>query len=66
MSSGLARKNLLENAPNQKVVGGSKAVGEPPFMLAISVVTALRNGIMALGMGLTPSNYHYPRRLKPS
>ena len=52
--------NLLENAPNQKVVGGSKAVGEPPFMLAISVVTALRNGIMAFGDGADPIELSLP------
>ena len=39
--------NLLDNAPNNRVIGGSKAVGEPPFLLAISVVTALRHAIAA-------------------
>ena len=52
--------NLLENAANQKVVGGSKAVGEPPFMLAISVVTALRNGIMAFGDRADPIELSLP------
>ena len=28
-------------------MGGSKAVGEPPFMLAISVYEALRNAVAA-------------------
>ena len=36
---------LLEKAPQPGVIHGSKAVGEPPFMLAISVVTALRHAI---------------------
>ena len=36
---------LLEDAPNYRVIGGSKAVGEPPFMLAISVVSAIRYAI---------------------
>ena len=36
----------LFNEPNREDnVGGSKAVGEPPFMLAISVYEALRNAI---------------------
>ena len=43
------RVELLSDAREDKVVGGSKAVGEPPFMLAISVVTALRAAIGSLG-----------------
>jgi len=39
------RVSLLENAREEMVIGGSKAVGEPPFMLAISVVTALRHAL---------------------
>ena len=36
----------LFNEPNfEDNVGGSKAVGEPPFMLAISVYEALRHAI---------------------
>jgi xanthine dehydrogenase large subunit len=38
---------LLDRAPQPGVVGGSKAVGEPPFMLAIGVVGALRDAIAA-------------------
>lgn len=39
-------KVALFNEPNQEDnVGGSKAVGEPPFMLAISVYEALRHAI---------------------
>jgi xanthine dehydrogenase large subunit len=33
------------------VIGGSKAVGEPPFMLAIGVLGALRDAIRALRPG---------------
>ncbi|MGA9521894.1 MAG: xanthine dehydrogenase molybdopterin binding subunit [Myxococcaceae bacterium] len=40
---------LLKNAPQDGVVHGSKAVGEPPFMLAIGAVTALRQAIAAFG-----------------
>lgn len=36
---------LLSGAPQTDVVHGSKAVGEPPFMLALGVVTALREAV---------------------
>ena len=42
---------LLQKAPRPGVVHGSKAVGEPPFMLAISVVNALRHAIASFGPG---------------
>ena len=46
------RVRLLENAPNpKKTVGRSKAVGEPPFMLAISVREAVRDAVAAFGPG---------------
>jgi xanthine dehydrogenase large subunit len=45
---------LLANAPNNRVIGGSKAVGEPPFLLAISVVTALRDAIKAYSKACKP------------
>jgi len=41
--------NLLKNATQKSVVYGSKAVGEPPFMLAISVREALRDAVAAFG-----------------
>ena len=37
--------NLLKRAPQHNVVHGSKAVGEPPFMLGIGVIAALRKAI---------------------
>lgn len=40
---------LLERAPQAGVIHGSKAVGEPPFMLAIGVVHALRHAIHGFG-----------------
>ena len=43
--------NLLERATEPGVVLGSKAVGEPPLMLAISVREALRDAIAAFGAG---------------
>jgi xanthine dehydrogenase large subunit len=40
---------LLENAPNrEETIHRSKAVGEPPLMLAISVWLAIRDAIASL------------------
>jgi xanthine dehydrogenase large subunit len=46
--------NFLERATEPGVIFGSKAVGEPPLMLAISVREALRDAIASFGSG--PSN----------
>jgi xanthine dehydrogenase large subunit len=43
--------NLLEHAADDGVIYGSKAVGEPPVMLAISVREALRQAAAAFGNG---------------
>jgi xanthine dehydrogenase large subunit len=45
------RVNFLTRASEPGVVFGSKAVGEPPLMLAISVREALRDAIAAFGAG---------------
>ena len=42
---------LLPRATNAHAVHGSKAVGEPPLMLAFSVREALRDAIAAFGAG---------------
>ena len=42
---------LLKNAAQKSVVHGSKAVGEPPLMLAISVREAIRDAVAAFGPG---------------
>ncbi|MFK4692755.1 xanthine dehydrogenase molybdopterin binding subunit [Streptomyces pristinaespiralis] len=42
---------LLENATEEGAVYGSKAVGEPPLMLAFSVREALREAAAAFGPG---------------
>lgn len=43
------RVNLLPNEPNaEHTIYNSKAVGEPPFMLGISVWSAIRNAIGSL------------------
>ena len=49
---------LLENAADPDVVLGSKAVGEPPLMLAFSVREAIRDAIAACGGG--PVNIDSP------
>ncbi|HTL90023.1 MAG TPA: molybdopterin cofactor-binding domain-containing protein, partial [Leptolyngbya sp.] len=41
--------HLLTRAAQEGVIYGSKAVGEPPFMLAISVREAIRSAIAAFG-----------------
>ncbi|MEM6296539.1 MAG: xanthine dehydrogenase molybdopterin binding subunit [Myxococcota bacterium] len=43
------RVDLLPKAPQPGVIHGSKAVGEPPFMLSIAIVTALRDAIAGFG-----------------
>jgi xanthine dehydrogenase large subunit len=43
------RVDLLKRAHEPGVVYGSKAVGEPPFMLAISAREALRDAVAAFG-----------------
>ncbi len=43
--------NFLKNATQKSVVHGSKAVGEPPLMLAISVREAIRDAVAAFGCG---------------
>ncbi len=40
---------LLPNAPNPNTIRNSKAVGEPPFMLAFSVWLAIKDAISAIG-----------------
>ncbi len=42
---------LLKNATQNNVVHGSKAVGEPPLMLAISVREAIRDAVAAFASG---------------
>ncbi len=39
--------NMLQSAPNPNAIRKSKAVGEPPFMLAFSVWLALKDAISA-------------------
>jgi xanthine dehydrogenase large subunit len=43
---------FLQRASEPGVVFGSKAVGEPPLMLAISVREAIRDAIASYGPGI--------------
>ena len=45
------RVALLRNATQERTIHGSKAVGEPPLMLAISVREAIRDAVAAFGGG---------------
>ena len=45
------RVNFLRDATQSNVVFGSKAIGEPPLMLAISVREAIRDAVAAFGAG---------------
>jgi xanthine dehydrogenase molybdopterin binding subunit/xanthine dehydrogenase small subunit len=45
------RVSLLRNATQERTIHGSKAVGEPPLMLAISVREAIRDAVAAFGAG---------------
>ena len=44
------RVKLLTEAVQRNTIHGSKAVGEPPLMLAISVREAIRDAVVALGV----------------
>lgn len=45
------RVALLERADQELTIHGSKAVGEPPLMLALAVVAALRHAVAGFGAG---------------
>jgi xanthine dehydrogenase molybdopterin-binding subunit B len=44
---------FLKDATQKYTIHGSKAVGEPPLMLAISVREAIRDAVAAFGPGKT-------------
>jgi len=54
------RVTLLDDARQDDVIHGSKAVGEPPLMLAISAVTALRHAIRAFASAEAPLDLDVP------
>ncbi|MCD4735246.1 MAG: xanthine dehydrogenase molybdopterin binding subunit [Bacteroidales bacterium] len=43
------RVDILRNAPNPNTIKQSKAVGEPPFMLALSVWLAIKDAVSSVG-----------------
>ncbi len=65
--------DTLARATEPSVVYGSKATGEPPFMLAIAVREALRDavaafrggGVVALGCPATPEAVHWAIHGRP-
>jgi xanthine dehydrogenase large subunit len=52
--------NFLERAAQPGVILGSKAVGEPPLMLAISVREAIRDAVAAFGDGAAAVTFPSP------
>jgi xanthine dehydrogenase molybdopterin binding subunit/xanthine dehydrogenase small subunit len=52
--------SLLKNATQKNVVYGTKAVGEPPLMLAISVREAIRDAVAAFGDSAKPVDLASP------
>jgi xanthine dehydrogenase molybdopterin-binding subunit B len=54
------RMELLKDAPNPGTIRGSKAVGEPPFMLAFSVWLAIKDAISAVGNHETEPDFSLP------
>ena len=52
---------ILDDKPNrEETVFRSKAIGEPPLMLAISVFLALRDAVSSLSGGRLPANLDAP------
>ena len=52
--------SLLKNAYQDGVIHGSKAVGEPPFMLAMSAREAIRDAIAAFAPNGAPKEIALP------
>ena len=54
------RVDLLQDIPSLETIHHSKAVGEPPFMLALSVWLAIRDAISAVGNSREDFQYVLP------
>ena len=54
------RVNLLKDAPNPNTIRRSKAVGEPPFMLAISTWLAIKYAVSAVANHNLEPNFSLP------
>jgi len=51
---------LLENYPNPNTIRQSKAVGEPPFMLGLSVWLAIKNAVSAANKNCELADFELP------
>jgi xanthine dehydrogenase large subunit len=54
------RISLLQQQPNPKAVAKSKAVGEPPLMLALSVWLAIKDAVSAVANHIIEPDLHIP------
>ncbi len=54
------RVALLEGCPNPNAVYGSKAVAEPPFMLALSAWLAIKDAVSAVGGHTLEPDFQIP------
>ena len=54
------RVNFLEDVPNPGTIRQSKAVGEPPFMLGLSVWFAIKDAVSAMGNGALEPALSFP------
>ncbi|TVQ94710.1 MAG: xanthine dehydrogenase molybdopterin binding subunit [Bacteroidetes bacterium] len=54
------RAELLEDAPNPNTIKQSKAVGEPPFMLAFSVWLAIKDALSAIANHAFEPDFELP------
>lgn len=54
------RVQLLKDAPNPKAIRKSKAVGEPPLMLSLSVWLAIKDAISAVGNHRVEPTFYLP------
>ncbi len=54
------RVKLLENAPNPITIRKSKAVGEPPFVLGLSVWFAIKDAMWAISDGKIEPQLNFP------
>lgn len=52
--------DLLRDYPNEGTIRKSKAVGEPPFMLALSVWLAIKDAISAVGNHVKEPDFSLP------
>jgi len=51
---------LLKGVPNEGTIRNSKAVGEPPFMLGLSVWLAIKDAVSAIGNHQTEPELNIP------